>query len=183
MAHYLQRQVFESLTDHKSLKWIFTQSNINMRQRRWVEFLQEFTFEIKFRPGKENQATDGLSRRVVALAISLANSTLPKEIQQGVLLDGFCGPLIEEIQGQNNSRILEDYILKEGLLFFKNRLCIPSKLRDQILKEAHESPLAAHPGYQKMFASLKEKLFWPKMKKDALEYCKQCLICQKIKGE
>ena len=78
---------------------------------------------------------------------------------------------------------MEDYILKEGLLFFKNCLCIPSKLRNQILKEAHESPLAAHPGYQKMFASLKEKFFWPRMKKDALEYCKQCLICQKVKAE
>ena len=52
-----------------------------MRQQRWVEFLQEFTFEIKFKPGKENQATHALSRRVVALAISLANSTLPEEIQ------------------------------------------------------------------------------------------------------
>ena len=78
---------------------------------------------------------------------------------------------------------MEDYILKEGLLFFKNRLGIPSKLRDQILKEAHESPLAAHLGYQKIFAFLKEKLFWPKMKKDALEYYKQCLTCQKVKAK
>ena len=100
-----------------------------MQQCRWVEFLQEFTFEIKFRPRKENQVADALSRRVVALAISLANSTLPKEIQQEVLLDEFVEPLIDEIQGQRNSKILEDYILKEGLLFFKNRLCIANKLR------------------------------------------------------
>ena len=95
--HYLLSQVFELVTGHKSLKWIFTQPDLNMRQRRWVEFLQEFTFEIKFRPGKENQIIDSLSRRVVALAISLANSTLPKEIQQEVLLDEFFGPLIDEI--------------------------------------------------------------------------------------
>ena len=96
---------------------------------------------------------------MVALAISLANSTLPEEIQQEICQDEFFGKLIEEIQNQTNSRTLEDYILKEGLLFFKNHLCIPSKLRNQILKEAHESPLAAHLGYQKMFASLKEKFF------------------------
>ena len=165
--HYLLSQVFKLVADHKSLKWIFTQPDLNMRRRRWVEFLQEFTFEIKFRPRKENQAADALSRRVVALAISLTNSTLPEEIQQEILLDDFFGNLIDEIQGQRNSRILEDYTLKEGLLFFKNRLCIPKKLRNQILKEAHESPLAAHPGYQKMFASLKEKFFWPRMKEDA----------------
>ena len=105
-----------------------------------MEFLQDFTFEIKFRLGKENQAADALSRRVVALAISLANSTLLEEIQQEILLDDFFGNLINEIKGQRNSRILEDYILKEGLLFFKNRLCIPNKLRNQILKEAHKSP-------------------------------------------
>ena len=107
------------MTDHKSLKWIFTQLDLNMRQRRWVEFLQEFTFDIKFRPGKENQAAHALSRRVVTLAISLANSTLPEEIQQEILLDDFFGNLIDEIKDQRNSRILEDYILKEGLLFLK----------------------------------------------------------------
>ena len=48
-----------------------------MQQPRWVEFLQELTFEVKFRPSKENQAADALSRRVVALAISLVISTLP----------------------------------------------------------------------------------------------------------
>ena len=48
--------------------------------------------------------------------------------------------------------------MKEELLFFKNHLCIPSRLRGQILKEAHKSPLAAHPGYQKMFASQREIL-------------------------
>ena len=106
-------------------------------------------------PGKENQAFDSLSKRVVDLAISLANSTLPEEIQQEVLIDEFFGPLVTKIHNQKNSRILEDYTLKEGLLFFKDRLCIPSILRGQILKEAHKSPLAAHLGYQKMYASLK----------------------------
>ena len=95
-----------------------------------MEFLQEFTFEIKFRPRKENQATDALSTRVVTLAISLANSTLPEEIQQEVLIDDFFGPLIAKIHDQKNSRSLEDYILKDGLLFFKNCLCIPGRLRD-----------------------------------------------------
>ena len=79
--HYLLSQVFELVIDHKSLKWIFTQPDLNIQQRTWEKFLQEFTFEIKFRLGKENQAVDALSRRVIALAISLVSSTLPKEIQ------------------------------------------------------------------------------------------------------
>ena len=67
-----------------------------------MEFLQEFTFKIKFRPGKENQAADALSKRVVALAVSLVNSTLPEEIQQEILLDDFFGNLIDEMKGQRN---------------------------------------------------------------------------------
>ena len=51
-----------------------------MRQRRWVEFLQEFSFEIKFRPGKENQAANALSKRGVALAVTLVKSSLLDEI-------------------------------------------------------------------------------------------------------
>ena len=78
---------------------------------------------------------------------------------------------------------LEDFTFKEGLLFFKKRLCVPTPLRLQILKEAHESPLASHLGYHKMFASLKENFFWPRMKKDTLEFTKQCLVCQKVKAE
>lgn len=182
--HYQLSQTFELVTDHKSLKWIFFQPDLNMRQRRWVEFLQEFSFEIKFRPNnKENQATDALSRRIVALAISLVNSPLPEEVQQNILEDEFFGPLIQEIQDQKDLKHLEEYTLKDVLLFFRKRLCVSPSLRLQILKEAHESPLAAHPGYHKMFASLKENFFWPKMKKDALEFTRQCLVCQKVKAK
>lgn len=180
--HYLLGHTFELVTDHKSLKWIFTQLELNMRQRRWVEFLQEFSFEIMFRPGKENQAADALSRRVVALAISLVNSALLEEVQSTILEDEFFGPLIQELREQSSKTHLKDFTFKEGLLFFKKRLCVPTPLRLQILKEAHESPLAAHPGYHKMFASLKENLFWPRMK-DTLEFTKQCLVCQKVKVE
>ena len=95
--HYLLSQVFKLVTDHKSLKWIFTQPDLNMQQRRLVEYLQELSFEIKFRPGKENQAADALRKRGVALAVSLVKSTLPHEILQKILTNRFFGPLILEI--------------------------------------------------------------------------------------
>ena len=91
--------------------------------------------------------------------------------------------MVQEILDQQEHKHLEDYTFKAGLLFFRDRLCIPTALRPQILKEAHESPLAAHPGYHKMYASLKPNFFWPRMKKDALEFTRQCLVCQKVKAE
>ena len=106
--HYLLSQVFELVTDHKSLKWIFTQPDLNMRQRRWVEFLQEFSFEIKYKPGKENQTVDALSRRGVILAITLVKSSLPDEILQKILTDTSFRPLILEIQSQREHKSLEN---------------------------------------------------------------------------
>ena len=126
--HYLLGQVFNLVTDHKSLRWIFTQSDLNMRQRRWVEFLQEFTFEIMFRPGRQNQAADALSRRVVSLAISLISSTLPEEVLAALPSDDQFGPIMQEIQEQVNQKHLEDNFQIDSLLIFKNRLCIPSNL-------------------------------------------------------
>ena len=49
---YLLSQRLVLITNHKSLKWIFTQPDLHMQQQRWVEYLQEFHFEIKFRLGK-----------------------------------------------------------------------------------------------------------------------------------
>ena len=70
-------------------------------------------------------------------------------------MDIFFGPLILEIQSQREHKSLEDYTLKDGLLYFKGRLCIPTELQKQILKKAHEAPLADHPSYHKMISSLK----------------------------
>ena len=42
--HYLYGEQFEVYSDHKSLKYIFTQRDLNMRQRRWMEFLEDYDF-------------------------------------------------------------------------------------------------------------------------------------------
>lgn len=117
--HYLLGRMFQLLTDHKILKWIFTQPDLNMRQRRWVELLQEFKFEIKFRPRKENAAADALSQRVVSLAISLLHSTLLEEIQKELEANDFFGPLLKEKQEGKDKMQLES--VEEGQLFYLKR--------------------------------------------------------------
>ena len=49
--------------DHKSLKYIFTQSELNMRQQRWLELIKDYNLEVHYHPRKANLVTDALSRK------------------------------------------------------------------------------------------------------------------------
>nr|GEX23549.1 DNA/RNA polymerases superfamily protein [Tanacetum cinerariifolium] len=61
--HYLYGETCDIFTDHKSLKCIFTQKELNMRQRRWLELLKDYDANIQYHPGKANVLADALSRK------------------------------------------------------------------------------------------------------------------------
>ena len=61
--HYLYGDKCDIFTDHKSLKYIFTQKELNMRQRRWIELLKDYDVNIQYHPGKANKVADALSRK------------------------------------------------------------------------------------------------------------------------
>jgi hypothetical protein len=59
--HYLHGNVVHIYTDHKSLKYIFTQPDLNTRQRRWLELIKDHEQEVCYHPGKANDVADALS--------------------------------------------------------------------------------------------------------------------------
>ena len=61
--HYLYGEKCEIYTDHKSLKYFFTQKDLNMRQRRWLELVKDYDCDILYHPGMANVVEDALSRR------------------------------------------------------------------------------------------------------------------------
>jgi hypothetical protein len=77
---------------------------------------------------------------------------------------------------------LED---EEGALWYKGRICVPNlkKLKDKILREAHESAYSIHPGGNKMYHDLKATYWWYGMKRDIAEYVALCDTCQQVKAE
>ena len=72
-SHYLYGEQFEVYSDHKSLKYIFTQQDLNMRQRRWMEFLEDYDFTLNYHPGKANVVADALSRKSQGALASTAS--------------------------------------------------------------------------------------------------------------
>ena len=79
--HYLYGSTFTIFSDHKSLKYLCDQKDLNMRQRRWMEFLKDYEFTLQFHPGKANVMADALSRKAIHVS-----SLMIKEME---LLEAF----------------------------------------------------------------------------------------------
>jgi hypothetical protein len=62
--HYLMGTQCNIFTDHKSLKYIFTQDDLNMRQRRWLDLIKDYDLEVHYHPGKANVVADALSQKL-----------------------------------------------------------------------------------------------------------------------
>ncbi|KAL4012974.1 hypothetical protein IC575_025123 [Cucumis melo] len=74
--HYLYGEKIQIYTDHKSLKYFFTQKELNLRQRRWLELVKDYDCEILYHPGKANVVADALSRKVAHSAALITKQTL-----------------------------------------------------------------------------------------------------------
>ena len=71
--HYLYGEQFEVFSDRKSLKYIFTQRDLNMGQRRWMEYLEDYDFTLHYHPSKANVVAYALNRKSRGVLASVAS--------------------------------------------------------------------------------------------------------------
>ena len=123
-------------SDHESLKYLKSQRNLNKRHAKWVEFIESFTFVIKYKKGEDNVVVDALSRKANLLTRLEINVLGLDEIKDLYATDDFFGDIFAQCSEHKG---LGDFYLHKGFLFKANKLCIPeSSLRLVLLKESHE---------------------------------------------
>ncbi|WVZ81418.1 LOW QUALITY PROTEIN: hypothetical protein U9M48_028798 [Paspalum notatum var. saurae] len=161
--HYLFGNKCEIYTDHKSLKYIFTQNELNMRQRRWLELIKDYDLEIHYHPGKANVVADALSEK--------NEPTLEQEIRNHRKTDEKIQEIREQIKLGKAPHFRED---EQGTVWYKNRICVPDvdSIKKLILGEAHDTAYSIHPGGTKMYHDVKERLRWYGMKRAVARICR-----------
>jgi hypothetical protein len=204
--HHLYGAQFELFSDHKSLKYLFDQRDLNMRQRCWMEYLKDFDFDLKYHPGKASVVADALSRKALAQAKVMIHTCRlyekvrdlnleATEVDDGIWLHKLevsCDLRSSIVQAQDANDELhkrigypEFSISSDGAILFEGRLCVPNhpELRKLILEEDHKSSFSIHPGATKMYQDLKREYWWPGMKTDIAEFVARCIVCQQVKVE
>ena len=155
-----------------------------MRQRRWVELLNDYDCEIRYHPGKANVMADALSRKthVSSIRCFQISSDLLTCIREAQYSSANEGSLIVEIRGASIDQLVTK---SDGLQYYLDRIWVPDRnnLRELIMNEAHKSKYSIHPGADKMYHNLRTSYWWPGMKKDIASYVSKCLTCSKVKAE
>ena len=206
--HYLYGEKFEVHSDHRSLQYLFSQKELNMRQRRWMEYIKDYDFPIKYHPGKANVVADALSRKSASVAslrvtcffqqfeelgvdfqplsegVMLANMSVSepsfiRKIKDNQLQDPELAKISEHIAERPDFRIVD------GVLFYRDRLCVPNieDLKNDIMTEAHSTKYSMHPGSTKMYQNLKGRFWWNNMKREIAAFVSRCMTCQLVKAE
>ncbi|RVW58192.1 Retrovirus-related Pol polyprotein from transposon 297 [Vitis vinifera] len=144
----------------------FLSKDLNARQRRWLETLEDFHFTLQYHPGKANVVADALSRKAQC-------------VLSGLMV--YEWKMYDYISEFNPCFDVHD----SGACFctLVAQPTILQKVKEEVMKEAHHSRFTVHPGETKMYHDLKRQYWWQGMKRDISQFISKCLTCQQVKVE
>ena len=181
--HYLYGAKFVVVTDHKSLKWLFSLDDPNARLTRWAIFLQEYDFEVRYRKGSIHTNVDMLSRPVflsrVAAEVDLKdpfkNESLFHYIKFRRHLPGRSTKVVKKVEKEALAYTFDD----SKVVFHDGSGCriVPDiESRIKIIRETHHE---GHFQSATCVEKIKNRFVWPGMLKEIEDFVKRCEICQR----
>jgi hypothetical protein len=204
--HYLLGNVVHIYTDHKSLKYIFTQSDLNMRQWGWLELIKDYELGEHHHLGKANVVVDALSCKAhcnylpavlftgeessirVLPDLSLYNITLTPTLREEIIAsqkndEGMTH--LRRILSWSDPKVSCFCDDAKGILWFKDWLVVPKKeaLKKKILDKGHTSRYSIHSGSTKMYHDLWQQFWWTRMKHEIARYVSECDTYRKVKAD
>ena len=165
--HYLYGEKCRIFTNHKSLKYLLTQKELNMRQRRWLELFKDYDCIIDYHSGKADVVADALSRKMIfdfslkeyawkleSNGALLAQLKVIPELRK-MIIDAKKDDvkLQERIQLVSNGDKTDYSINDDGDLYYKTRLCVPNvqDLKRKLMYESHNTLFIMLPRSNKMY--------------------------------
>ncbi|KAL4323314.1 hypothetical protein GQ457_11G026620 [Hibiscus cannabinus] len=113
--HYLYGERCTIYTDHKSLKYLMTQKELNLRQRRWLELLKDYDLSIEYHPGRANVVANALSRKVAVELRAMIVVPDDGELRQTILTEAHSSPFSMHPGSMKMYRDLKDEYYWVGL--------------------------------------------------------------------
>ena len=209
--HYVESvETLQILTDHQSIAAFRQPRILSRRQARWRQALSPYRIDLVYRPGKANTLADALSRRSDLLEGGKASEAEPQILLESVseqvlevsattaapscpdtrmsaaqLLDR-----IRAAQSQDDycraacQSLPRNHHVHDNVLLVKDAIYVPDEaiLRATVLYQAHDSPLAGHPGRDKTLDSVRRRYWWPGLTTYVQDYVASCDTCQRTKA-
>ncbi|XP_059223172.1 uncharacterized protein LOC131996977 [Stomoxys calcitrans] len=190
---YVEGHEFTVITDHASLKWLMSQTDLSTRLARWALKLQGYRFKIEHRKGSQNIVPDALSRtNTDDLSEICGLSEIRNE--RGVFVDlksehfssddykDLLRRVDDNIDSTPDLKIIDGYLYRrtehavgeqraDDMIW---KLWIPKSMVPEVLQKHHDDPLSSHCGINKTLERIRRYYFWPNLVWDVKNYVNSC---------